>query len=396
MHRFRLFTCVSVGFSMVHLFFLGGVAAQHVRNGSFELDRFTNTPGLAIANGGIQHWACIGNVGINPLWHAPGRDEDPLQPFLDNGRIPDGRQVAFIQNIGVLRQQVSGLRKGTVYVIRYAENARRHRGTKRPPRLAVLAGDRVVVPDHAVQPVDALDRFDKPYRAIVSASFRPQSDSPLSLLFLTSVQGGVTVCLDAVRIDEAPAVGRPAPTVPVETGPPVVLNGSFEADHFLRRPGYAETNGGISAWRTEGKVGINPTWGDRLHYWGEQHDFTDNGRISDGRQAVFIQGSGALRQAIPGFQAGHVYQVRYYENARVTRGVKSDPVLGVQLGGEVVVSVHSVPAVEPQGRHNAPYFRVWSAPFTPTRGGAYELVFRALSAGPTTVLLDHITVESIP
>jgi len=395
-HRLRPFFRLSIAFGFL-LVLERETRAQYVLNNSFELDRFTKAPGFAIANNGICSWKCIGNVGINPLWHTPGKNDRPLQPFLDNGRIPDGRQTAFIQDIGVLSQSVPGLRKGAAYVIRYCENARRHRRTKRPPRLAVLAGDRVIVPDHAVRPVDTAGRFDKPYRWITSASFVVEKDSPLSILFLTSVQGGVTVYLDAVRIEAVPDGGAPpTPTLSVETASPVVLNGSFEADHFMRRPGYADANGGITAWYTTGQTGINPTWGDRLHDWGERSDFTDNGRVPDGRQAAFVQGAGVLRQAIPGFRAGRAYRVRYYENARATRGTPNDPLLKVQLGGETIVSAHSVPAIEPRGRHDSPYFRVESAPFIPLRSGTYELVFRALSTGPTTVLLDRITVERTP
>ncbi|NOY81862.1 MAG: hypothetical protein GXP31_12775 [Kiritimatiellaeota bacterium] len=371
-------------------------AAPEVRNGSFELDRFTKTPGLAIPNNGIRAWKCRGNVGINPL-QSEGADAVPaLRPFLDNGRIPDGRQTAFIQNIGVLRQQVKGFRVGASYVVRYFENARRHRRTRRWPRLAVLVGEKVVVPDHGVRPVDAVDQFEKPYRAVVSAPFTVQSTTPQALVFLTSVGGGVTVYIDAVRIEEVSPSTRVAPTFPLEVAPPVVLNGSFEADHYTRRPGYAATNGGITAWRSEGSAGVNPTWTDPLRDWGEKHDFTDNGRIPDGRQAAFIQGKGALRQTVLGFQAGRRYRVRYFENARVTRAVKDDPVVTVRLGGDVVVSAHSVPALDPARRHETPYYRVRSAVFAPLRSGAYELVFEALSTGSTTVLLDGVTVEEVP
>ncbi len=370
-------------------------AAPEVRNGSFELDRFTKSAGLAIPNNGMRAWKCRGKVGINPLRLDGADGKRTIQPFLDNGRIPDGHQTAFIQNIGVLSQRVAGFRKGASYVVRYFENARRQRRVRRWPRLAVLAAGHVVVPDHAVEPVDAVGRFQTPYRAVVSAPFTVESAAAQPLVFLTSVAGGVTVYIDDVRIEEVPDPAAVTPTFPVEASPPVVLNGSFEADHFTRRPGYAAVNGGITAWRSEGNAGVNPTWGDPLRDWAEKQDFTDNGLMPDGRQAAFIQGKGTLRQTIPGFKAGRRYQVRYFENGRVTRAVKDDPVVVVRLGGEVVVSAHSVPALDPARRHDTPYFRVRSAPFVPSRSGACELVFETLGAGATTVLLDAVTIEEV-
>ena len=75
------------------------VAAPKVVNGSFEADRYTKAPGQARANGGkIQGWQFTGSVGLNPTWEGAGKKATAVHTFDDNGRVPDGRQVALLQN----------------------------------------------------------------------------------------------------------------------------------------------------------------------------------------------------------------------------------------------------------------------------------------------------------
>ena len=182
------------------------------------------------------------------------------------------------------------------------------------------------------------------------------------------------------------------PRYAAEPPGPRVRNGSFELDRFTRRPGYAAANGGITGCRIKGNVGINPCHlskrGKRRSY-----DFADNGVIPDGEQVAFLQNIGELRQTIAGFRAGRRYRVVYYENGRVMRATPKDPVVEVLLGGEVVVSRHSVPPVETVKFHTVPYFRVESAVFIPKRDGAYELVFRTSQGGGTSLLLDNVRIE---
>ena len=95
--------------------------AQTIPNPSFEAQTFANAPGYASGNGGsITGWTFSGNVGLNP---AGGQN-----PFADNGAIPQGTKVAFLQSAGNVPAEASttitGLTAGEQYFIRFRVNAR--------------------------------------------------------------------------------------------------------------------------------------------------------------------------------------------------------------------------------------------------------------------------------
>ena len=81
-----------------------------VRNPSFEANIITTAPGY----GTIANWT--GGNGLNPV---NGADY-----VTDNGRIPDGGQVAFLQSDGTLSQTLSNVVVGQTYRLHYYENAR--------------------------------------------------------------------------------------------------------------------------------------------------------------------------------------------------------------------------------------------------------------------------------
>ncbi len=151
-------------------------------NNSFEADTFTAYPGYVRDNTPITGWASAGGAGINP---ASG------SPFADNGTIPDGIQVAFIQDDSVLSQVVNGFVIGKSYQIRYLENAR----NGNLPSLAVTVGGNVVVAEHPVSSVGG----SNPYREVVSDPFVADATS-LEIAFVkTNPQGGDnTVLIDNV------------------------------------------------------------------------------------------------------------------------------------------------------------------------------------------------------
>jgi len=126
-------------------------------NPSFEADHFTNFPGLVSGNRALTGWFAAGSVGLNPV--ADGRS-----PYADNGLIPQGTQVAFIQAGGLLRQTSGGFIVGGVYQLQYAENACAQCLT---PAITVTVGADTVVPSHLVFPVGQSNS----YRQVGSAPF---------------------------------------------------------------------------------------------------------------------------------------------------------------------------------------------------------------------------------
>lgn len=171
----------------------GTVSAQTVVNPSFEADDLVGFPGYRTITG----WT--GGSGIN---NASG-------PFHDNGVIPDGQKIAFIQGAKTMSQMISGLSPGTEYVVSYFENAR-NGGTA---NLTVNFGGTTVVALHTVPPVGGTN----PYREVVSSGFTATASSHL-LEFNVTVSGDATVLLDNVRVT---AVSVPPNTPPSITRQPV-------------------------------------------------------------------------------------------------------------------------------------------------------------------------------
>lgn len=178
---------------------------------------------------------------------------------------------------------------------------------------------------------------------------------------------------------------------------PQVQNPSFEADGYATEPGYAVGNGGtITGWTYTGNVGINPIWDDPANRKGPVHAFSDNGKIPDGKQVLFIQNQGTLTQEIAGFEAGRKYRVIYWENARHNNAPDRNPQLQVTLGDALIVSAHAIKPVDDIDSRAVPYQRVESAVFTPPASGAFKLVFTALAGDRVSVLIDRVTVVEVP
>ncbi|MBL9116560.1 MAG: hypothetical protein JNJ83_16255 [Verrucomicrobiaceae bacterium] len=97
-------------------------AAPSIPNPSFEANAvFTVFPGYINGNSPINGWTASdpGRVGLNP--------GATFSPFSDNGAIPDGSRVAFIQSLGsttTLSTTITGLTKGKVYHLKFRANAR--------------------------------------------------------------------------------------------------------------------------------------------------------------------------------------------------------------------------------------------------------------------------------
>ena len=167
-------------------------------NPSFEVDTFFISPGYIDLNFPITGWTAslTAQTGINP---AAG------SPFANNGVIPDGNQVAFIQaDGGVLSQVISGLVVGRTYYLKYFENSR---SGYNAPTLAVTLGETNIVPAHVV-PSGA-------YTRVVSGPFMASTDSAeLAFIKTASPLGGdSTVLIDSIAVLELPPT---PPTVLVQ------------------------------------------------------------------------------------------------------------------------------------------------------------------------------------
>jgi hypothetical protein len=179
------------------------LAIPTVANPSFETDRYTTWAGYAGQNGGkLTGWTYTGTVGVNPVWEDPKTPAGPRHPFDDNARTPNGRQVAFIHNVGTLSQTIDGFEAGKKYRVTYYENARHNNAPDRNPKLKVTLGGEVIVSEHALKPVEPIDSFTLPYNLVESAVFTAPKNGAFELKFETTFGDRVAVVLDQVAVVE--------------------------------------------------------------------------------------------------------------------------------------------------------------------------------------------------
>jgi len=182
------------------------VGIPGIVNPSFEADAFTIFPGYVSDNGPITGWDSLGGHGINPSNGSP---------FADNGAIPNGSQVAFMQMDGVLSQTVTGLTSGSQYYVHYYENSRQG-GTV--PFLALQLGGQVAILAHAVLQVGG----SNPYHEMFSDVFAATGTNLLVEFVKTNPQGGDTTAL----IDNIAIVEVPPGTAPFVSLQPAAITAS--------------------------------------------------------------------------------------------------------------------------------------------------------------------------
>jgi Bacterial Ig domain/Immunoglobulin I-set domain/Immunoglobulin domain len=178
--------------SGIVLIFLLQVAAQSATllpliNPGFEANHFTNYPGYILDNGSMTGWFSSSHSGVNPI--ADGRS-----PFADNGAIPEGTQVAFIQGNGSLLQSLGGFVVGGIYQLVYAENACAQCGAT--PSVSATMNGLPIVASHPVSPVGSLNA----YTEIRSIPFVANTASMDMSIVNNSTASNATVLIDNVRV----------------------------------------------------------------------------------------------------------------------------------------------------------------------------------------------------
>jgi len=160
-------------------------AAQVVPNPGFEADTFTVFPGYISGNAPITGWTASNEAGA-------GLNPSGGSPFANNGVIPEGSQVAFIQSGGgesSLETIVTGLTPGQKYQLGFRLNARSGPGAA----LSVAVDDTIFIAS-PVEPVGGV----APYRY---AGLYFDAAGPQATVRLTNNTGGdTTVLIDDVKV----------------------------------------------------------------------------------------------------------------------------------------------------------------------------------------------------
>jgi hypothetical protein len=163
-----------------------------IPNPSFEANLFDNWPGYVSANQPISGWFASDavRVGINP-------QTDGQSPFANNGAIPDGRQVAFIQSVSGAPKSmwtyVTGLTPGQNYFLNFYVNARDYINTKPTLRVGI---DNQLIGSVSVMPVGATNSY-----RLVALPFTPQN-STVVLSFTNDFNGDSAILLDQISITQ--------------------------------------------------------------------------------------------------------------------------------------------------------------------------------------------------
>ncbi len=315
------------------------VTTQLVRNPSFEIDAVPGGAGY----GGISAW------DSNSVFTGLNRAG---MPFLDNGAVPDGLQVAFMQGDAVLSQMIAGLVPGKSYWLQCRYNARTGGSV---PAAMRFGGTQigVIAPFTPAGGANAFYTVTVPFTPAVSSG----------LLEIAATPGGdATLLLDAVTV------------VPRGAGEIILQNPGFDASGRLAYPGYAGASP-VAGWTLTGGAGLNS---DGVG------PFTDNGDAPEQEMVLFIQNPGTAAQPISGLVPGGTYTLAYAVNARNCCSPGDTP-YSITYGTTVLMSE----AIAPVG--TGPYHQRYKVFTAPAAGGV--LTFNAPAAGGDhSLLLDNIRV----
>jgi len=173
------------------------LAAPAIPNPSFELDNFTVGGGTINVNGPIMGWteSASNRVGINPA---------ALSPFADNGIIPNGTHVAFVQTTGgttTLSTTITGLTAGTSYRVQFRANCRDNNTFSADPVAAIRLNGGAAVRFTAAPNVNNSGVFTNPYYT-VNAIFTATATTA-ALEISNSAASDSTLLVDDFKITAA-------------------------------------------------------------------------------------------------------------------------------------------------------------------------------------------------
>jgi hypothetical protein len=161
------------------------IAQPVLTNPSFESGATPPAPGYSEIAGWTADESISTGYGINQA----GGD------FADNGAVPDGARVAFLQNNGSLSQRVSGFEVGRRYRIAYRENARRWCCGERVATLSVLVDGRPVIAPHVVKIVGDQNAY-----TLVRSDWFTAPHQTVTITFVKGGRGDSAVLIDDVQL----------------------------------------------------------------------------------------------------------------------------------------------------------------------------------------------------
>ncbi len=279
-------------------------------------------------------------------------------PFLDNGTIPEGKNICFIIGQNYISQTISGFESGELYRVSvYANAAIAGSGTE---QLELKLGGNSVIGPISVSPVGGNNFFHE-----FAENFTAASTNLILEIYQANANTGSILLIDDIRI--------------TKISNPYIANHSFEANGTtgFTWPGYDAL---IDNWtRSQAGIGRNTM---------ELAPFFDNGSIPDGQNVCFIQNPGYIRQTISGFKENWIYTLSLKVNSREGTGGRSG--LEVKLDGSTILGPVEINSV---GDYNQ--FHILSNSFSSHGAGNFELQIHQIydeGGGVNSLVLDDIKI----
>jgi hypothetical protein len=328
------------------------VVESFVRNPSFEAAAAPSGIGV----GPVLAWNGTGTFGVNHIDQAFAANSGP---------IPDRLQVAFIQGVGSLSQQVTGLTQGANYWLQFCYALRDNPDPLGPATDLVVkfAGQTLVT----IPQIIPLSQAGASAYYFTNVIFSPASADGALEFDTANPNGDATLLLDAIDI------------IRREPGEMVLQNPSFEAsgamDLYIEGPNTAPLFGWTITGGGRGTASAGP--------------FYDNGLASDQDQVLFLQGANTAAQVVSGFTAGQAYTVIYSINGRGCCGTPLTTHYAVQAGPPGAPVTLFEEDLNPVGGTQLFYRRY--ATFT-ADGTDVQVQFQHMPVGDKTLLIDNIRI----
>jgi len=283
-------------------------------------------------------------------------------PFLDNGTVPEGKNICFIKGQNSISQTIFDFESNGFYRISIFANAAQAGSAFE--ELEIKIGGVSVLGPVSVSPVGGNNFFHE-----FAANFTAASTNLTLEIRQADFMPGTILLIDNISI--------------AKINKPYIPNHSFEANGItgFTWPGYDAL---IDNWtKSTAGIGRNTM---------EIAPFFDNGSIPDGQNVCFIQNPGYIRQTISGFEENWAYTLSLRANSREGTGGKAG--LEVKLDGKTILGPVEVNSV---GNYNQ--FHSFSNSFSTPGNGSFELQIHQIydeGGGVNSLTIDEIKITGIP
>ena len=280
--------------------------------------------------------------------------------FHDNGSVPDGDRVAFIQQQHSLSQVVGGLVPGERYMLSYRYNARA--GSSGLPHLRVTLGATTVQDEAGITPVGGANPYYEKKFFFTAAN---PSETLTFAQMLPWPDTDQTALLDDVSVQLSAGV----------------LDGGFETPAL---PGFAYQPGG-SAWNFGPSTGIAVNGGPFVG------PAPAHAQAPEGNQMAFLQqGPAVLEQTVDAFEVGSFYRVTWQHRTRTDGPLLGDDLIVEVDDGSTVIELFNATVSETEWQ------QMVSAQFAAATD-TYTLRFRTTNplGGDRSTLLDDVRFEFV-